>query len=115
MSNKNIVPFLLGGSIFSITLVVVSFAAGWVMTTSRAQAEVRLATSLAAIDLLAPICVDQFRQRGGEADLIALRALDQWKQRAYITDKGWATMPGTSSARDGIARACSERLLKITS
>lgn len=60
---------------------------------------------------LVPICVAQARQ-APTADLVALKATGMWERRDFVEEKGWATMPGSSSPETGVATPCVEALLQ---
>ena len=62
------------------------------------------------IAALAPICVDKFqRADDAKATLVALKAVDSWKQDAFVEKGGWATFPGSQPNRS-VAEACAKLL-----
>jgi hypothetical protein len=116
MSNKNTTPFLLGGATGAILVVLVSFAMGWVVTSGRAHATAKEMSEQAVKDQLVPTCLYQFRSQADSASkLDTLRGLGEWKREGFVTDQGWATMPGSDAPAVGVARECAARLSKIAS
>ena len=68
----------------------------------------------AVVENLASICVAQAR-RSPEADsaLKQLESLQDWKRQSFIEEEQWAIMPGSDSARSGVADLCAKKLLAI--
>jgi hypothetical protein len=67
------------------------------------------------VALLAPICVDQFRQAAAApANLIALSKIgDAWDRESFIEKGGWAIMPGSEKADSAVTKACAETLVSL--
>src|SRR6201987_2141228 len=73
------------------------------MAKERAQA--------AVVDVLAPICVERFRQQADvPAKLTEFNNTSAWDRRFIIEKGGWATVPGTDTPNSAVATACAERL-----
>ena len=62
---------------------------------------------------LAPLCVERFQRAGNaSANLVALKkAPSEYDQETFITNGGWATLPGSDSPRSGVARQCGQILV----
>jgi hypothetical protein len=84
---------------------------GWV-TGSRAAEMARQQADKAVVAALAPICVDKFRHaKDVEENLGKLRAISySWEKGTYVSQGGWATMPGNNEPNSGVAQACAEML-----
>lgn len=80
---------------------------GWV-TAGGADRMVQAAVT----GQLVPICVAQARAAPAE-DLAVFRATKVWDRREVVEDKGWATMPGSSSPDSTIAQPCAEALYAV--
>ena len=62
--------------------------------------------------VLAPICVDKFRHaKNVEENLGKLKAISySWEKGTYVSQGGWATLPGNNEPTSGVAQACAEML-----
>ena len=112
-------------------LVVVVSSTGWVVSSGNADQMAKARSEKAVLAALAPICVAQFKS-GGRAgiekmwrnksasaetqgvQLAALKKEDEWKRAAFVSKKGWATMPGSSQPNSEVATVCAEELMKLT-
>lgn len=109
-------PVLWGAVAGAIGLAIVGFNwGGWVTgTTAEKLADTHAKTAVTAA--LTPICVDQFQNSvNASANLVELREIkNSWKQRDYVSEGGWATMPGSTAkpSRD-IAEACARELSQL--
>lgn len=111
MPKKRAIPFILGGIIGAITIMIVSFSMGWVVTSGRAHASATEMSTQAVKEQLAAICLYQFNAQENRADKIKLLGqLKEWEREPYISKEGWATMPGSTSPVSGVARKCAELL-----
>jgi hypothetical protein len=108
--------FLFSGIAGAILVVTVSIAMGWIVTSGRAHATAEEMSEQAVKDQLVPTCLHQFHSQADSASkLETLRGLGQWKREGFVTDQGWATMPGSDAPAVGVARECAARLSKIAS
>ena len=84
---------------------------GWV-TGGKAKELAQEQTQKAVVAVLAPICVDKFRQATNAAEnLVKLKAIAySWEKGTYISQGGWATFPGNSEPNSAVAQACAEIL-----
>jgi hypothetical protein len=63
---------------------------------------------------LALVCADNFRQAAdSSARQLELKQANYWERAAFVEKHGWATMPGSSSPHDGVARACAELISNL--
>lgn len=90
------------------------FVAGWIVTSGAADAAAKESAEAALIERLTPICVSQFPQDASRgAQLAKLKSLSQWDRPEFVAQSGWATMPGGSSADNGVANECARRLADL--
>ena len=61
---------------------------------------------------LAPICVDKFRHAtNADENLGKLKAISySWEKGTYVSQGGWATLPGNAEPNSAVAQACAEML-----
>ena len=86
---------------------------GWTTGTSAEEMAEKSAQS-AVVARLAPICVAQFNADGqGTAKLTELKALSSYKRATFVTEQGWATMPGETAPDKQVASACANQLVNI--
>ena len=91
--------------------IVLSAGLGW-MTAGSAETKAEEQVQAAVRELLTPICVEMFHQDSErEAKLTALTAESVWNQADYVVKQGWATMPGSDSPENRIAKACANQIL----
>ena len=107
-------PFIWGAAAGAIALAIVGFTWGGWVTQATAEKRAVERADATLISALVPICVAQFRS-GPEARarLATLKKTQSWEQGRYVSDGGWATMPGVAGEpnRD-VASACAEALVK---
>jgi len=84
---------------------------GWVTGgTSEARAVDRAKTAVVAV--LAPMCVDNFRQSpDATANLVSLTEIDSWNRHTFIEKGGWATIGASPEPDRAVARACATTLV----
>lgn len=100
-------PALFGAVGGAVILAIVGFAwGGWVTGATAREASEKTADT-AVISVLAPICAMQFRQQlDSTAKLAELSELSSFQQTKFVDEGGWAVMPGSEAAVDGVARGC---------
>ncbi|MFC1866893.1 hypothetical protein ACFL0H_01985 [Thermodesulfobacteriota bacterium] len=117
MKKEYIKPFALGMGAGAIVLLIVIFAAGWVVTSGAAKAEAKVMATDAVMDRLAPIAVTQFMQDPDkEARLMEFKKLDSYgmnNRTDYVKKQGWATMPGEKEPDSLIADECARRIMAL--
>ncbi len=84
---------------------------GWALGSTVEKVAKERADS-AVVAVLAPICVDKFRQAPDTpSNLSELNKISYgWDQETFVEKGGWATMPGAASPDSSVARACAEIL-----
>lgn len=96
-----------------LTMIIGFSWGGWV-TAGSAQRMAEGAAKDAVVQRLAPICVAQFNQDlDREQKLIELQETNGFQRPGYVTDQGWATMPGEAESSSQVAREC-VRLLMLS-
>ncbi|MCY4591858.1 MAG: hypothetical protein OXE86_15130 [Alphaproteobacteria bacterium] len=114
MNKEHIKPFTAGAVVGAIALSIVMFSTGWAVTSSTSHTNARKMSQDAVVENLAGICVAQFE---GAADkdgkLDKLVQTESWKRGRYVSDQGWATMPGSESPTRDVAKVCAQRLAKM--
>lgn len=116
MRKELIQSFTAGMAAGAIVLLIIIFAAGWVVTQSSAEEQASEMAEKAVLKKLVPICLTQFQQDfAKDQKLKELQAEDSWKRGDYVKKQGWATMPGGELPEENIADACSTRILDLAS
>ena len=117
MKKQDIKPFALGMGVGAIVLLIVIFAAGWVVTSSSAKAEAKIIASDAVMNRLAPIAVTQYMQDPNkEEHLKELKKLESYgnpNRSDYVQKQGWATMPGEKEPDSGVAYEAARRIMAL--
>ena len=117
MKKEYIKPFAWGMGVGAIVLLIVIFAAGWVVTSGSAEAEAKVMATDAVMDRLAPIAVTQFMQDPNrEEHLKEIKKLDSYgmnNRTDYVEKQGWATMPGEKEPDSLIANECARRIMAL--
>jgi hypothetical protein len=98
---------------FLITVVVGFNWGGWTLERTAKQMADKSA-SAAIVAVLAPMCADRFRQASDSTlQLAELKKVSSWMQDSFIEKGGWATFPGMTSAKRGVAEACANLLTAL--
>lgn len=105
-------PVLWGAAGGAAGLALIGFAFGGWVTGGKATEMARQSADKAVIAALAPICVDKFRHASDAAENLGkLNAISySWEKGTYVSQGGWATLPGSSEPNQGVAQACAELL-----
>jgi hypothetical protein len=86
---------------------------GWVRG-STAQRTADVTARDAVVNRLAQICVAQFGQDPAkDQKLSELQATASYQRGAYVTEQGWAIMPGEESPDRRVADACATQLVQL--
>ena len=96
-------------------LAFVGFTFGGWVTGGKANEMAHQMADKAVVAVLAPICVDKFRhaKNAGE-NLGKLNAISySWEKGTYVSQGGWATLPGSAEPNSGVAQACAEMLVNV--
>jgi len=105
---QNVKPVIIGAVVGAIAVMVVGFNfVGWV--TGKTATEM---VSAGIVESMIPICVGQFNNDADKvAKLAEMKKKDSWKWPEFVSDQGWATMPGATEANSFIARGCADKIL----
>lgn len=105
-----------GAVVGAVAIAVIGFSADWVVTSATAANMAEAKANDAVLAALTPVCVARFEMEGSEArntHLAALQGEKSWKLGDYVQKHGWATMPGSETANDKVAKACANKLLEL--
>jgi hypothetical protein len=110
---KSVVFWIAVGAIV-LTLFLGFSRGGWT-TGGSARRMAEDSAQSAVVARLVPICVTQFNtDRLATVQLAELKALStSYKRTAYVTEQGWATMPGETAPDKQVAAACASELYLI--
>jgi len=114
MQSKRRYVFAIGATLGAVSMMILSLSTGWVVTSGLAKTSATNMSQSAVIDSLVPICIHQFKAHDSAANsLLALKKMETWEREGYVSDKGWATMPGSTSPARGVARECASQLIAM--
>ena len=117
MKKQDIKPFAWGMLVGAIVLLIVTFSAGWVVTSGSAKAEANEMVTDAVMNRLAPIALAQFMQDPNKVErLKEMRNLKSWGENSrsdYVQKQGWATMPGEKGPDVPVADEIARRLMDL--
>ena len=104
-------PGLWGAAAGAIAVTIVGFSyLGWT-TASTSEQLARDAASTAVVTALVPFCVIKAHTDPNTAKLTKLRAeQSSYSRHDIVMEAGWATLDGTSTGNDALARACADKL-----
>ena len=93
-------------------LAIVGFMFGGWVTGGKAKEMAQQQSDKAVIAVLSPICVDKFRHaKNADENLGKLNAISySWEKGTYVSQGGWATLPGNNEPTSGVAQAWAEML-----
>jgi hypothetical protein len=111
LEGESVTRLLQGACAGALVTVLIGFNwGGWTLGSTTKQITER-SVSAALVAVLAPMCVDKFRQgTDGVRNLAEFKKVSTWMQDSYIQKGGWATFPGMDSPDLAIARACATLL-----
>lgn len=97
-----------------VLALYLGFAQGGWVTGGTAGRMAETSAEGAVVERLAPICVAQFNADPERAmKLGELTALSSFQRTRYVTDQGWATMPGETAPDRKVASECANQLMLI--
>ena len=98
----------------AVLTMVIGFAwGGWVTGGTARKMAAEMAQG-AVTERLAPICVAQFNQDlEKDQKLKVFRETGSYQRRSYVSDQGWATMPGEEAPDRKVADECVRLLMQI--
>ena len=105
---QSLKPAVYGAVVGAIAVMIVGFNfVGWV--TGKAANDM---VNAGIVESMIPICVGQYN---GDVDkvmkLAEMKKTDSWKRSEYLTNQGWATMPGATETDSSVARGCVDKIL----
>ena len=106
------VPQMLGfgAGCIAATLLIGFGAAGWV-TGGSAQKQADIAAAAARTDLGVSACVEDFMQgRDAAKRLSSLKEAQWYLREKLVSDGGFATLPGSTTADSAVAAQCAVKL-----
>ncbi len=110
---SNLKPTLWGAALGAGLLALVGFTFGGWMTAGTAERTAEQRASNAVVAALAPICLTQFQVAGDTTTKQEeLKKISTYERESLIEKAGWATMPGSTNANPGVARACADLISK---
>jgi hypothetical protein len=117
MKKESIKPFIWGMVVGSVVLLIVTFSAGWVVTSGSAKAEAKTMATDAVMNRLAPISIAQFMQDPNKEELLKeMKNLKSWGENNrsdFVQKQGWATMPGEKKPDGHVADEVARRLMEL--
>jgi hypothetical protein len=109
---KSVVFWIALGAIV-LTLFLGFTRGGWTTGGSARQMAEDSAQS-AVTERLATICVAQFNADAQRAvKLEELKATTSYRRATFVSEQGWATMPGEKASDKQVATACANQLMLI--
>lgn len=97
----------------ALTMLVGFTWGGW-MTSASAQNLADASARSAVVERLAPMCVAQFNaDPDKEQKLLTFQEGSSYERTKYVTDQGWATLPGETKPTSQVASACANLLMQI--
>lgn len=85
---------------------------GWVRSGAAQQAA-DLRARDAVVNRLATICISQFNQDPAkDQKLIEMQEISSFQRGNFVTEQGWATMPGEEQSDRRVADACATQLMQ---
>jgi hypothetical protein len=92
-----------------LTLFLGFTRGGWTTGGSAARS-----AQSAVVDRLVPICVAQFNADAQRAaNLEELKVTTSYKRPTFVTEQGWATMPGETATDRQVASGCAKQIALI--
>ena len=104
-----------GAVVGAAGVAIVGFAFGGWVTGRKATELAKQQADKAVVAALAPICVDKFKHaKNADENLGKLNAISySWEKGTYVSQGGWATLPGNNEPNSGVAQACAEMLSSL--
>ena len=112
LDDKSLIRILLGAVIGGVITGLVGFSGfGWKFESS-AKDMAKQSASAAVVEVLAPICADNFQHAADATkNKATLMKANASEQGAFIVQGGWAKFPGNNSSNNpAVAEACAKLL-----
>lgn len=107
---KSLEPYVLGGAIGAVAVLVVGFSTGWIVTGARMQSEVQQAE----VAVFAQICEDDalasWKQQGKDIETLGGWGNDS---REALAERFAPTLPSDASYRQKVIDSCDEMLRPV--
>jgi hypothetical protein len=112
LQGDSLTRLLQGAAAGAVATMIVGFGWGGWTFGSTAEKVAKERAESAVVAVLAPICVEQFRQAANApTNLTELNKISYaWDRGTFIEKGGWATMPGSEKADSAVAKACADTL-----
>ncbi len=108
LDDKSLMRILLGAVIGAAITTFVGFnGLGWTLESS-AKDVARNSANAAVVEVLAPICADNFQHApNATTNKLALLKVSSSEQASFIVQGGWAKFPGNNTSNNAaVAEAC---------
>jgi hypothetical protein len=104
-------PALWGAAAGAIAMAVVGFSyLGW-STAATSEKLAQDTANAAVVSALVPFCVVKAQADPNLATLTKFQSeQSSWSRSEIVMKAGWATLDGTATVNDGLARACADKL-----
>jgi hypothetical protein len=110
-------PGIWGAIVGSVLTMILGFSyAGWTTGNTAARLAQQQADT-AVTTALVPLCIARSKADATRPKKVEeLKALtSSYQQRDFVTNTGWATVPGSEDPNRDVAAACAAELLKTAS
>jgi hypothetical protein len=99
-----------------VLTMIIGFTWGGWTTKDAAQKQANTSAQAAVVQRLGTICVAQFGLDAEHAQKLAeLQALGTSARSSFISEGGWATMPGEDAPDSKVASECAKQALVVAS
>jgi hypothetical protein len=107
-------PAVWGVIVGGVATAIVGFSyMGWT-TTGSAEKMAQTQSEAAVVTALVPFCAAKAQQDTDATKLVKFHAeTSSYSRTDIVRASGWATMPGMSTADNGLAQACAEKLMVV--
>jgi hypothetical protein len=104
-------PGLFGAAAGAVAIAVVGFSyLGW-STEATSEKRAQDTANTAVVVALVPFCVTKAQADPNLATLTKFQAEQtSWSRSEIVMKAGWATLDGTTTVNDALARACADKL-----
>ena len=99
---------------FAVTAIVLTIIVGFNLGGWVTGSAAKTMSGDAVVQRLSSICVSQYNEDLGKIQkLRELNEVSSYQRDNYVTDQGWATMPGEEKPDRGVAAECAKLLGQI--
>jgi hypothetical protein len=113
--HQGLTPKLWSAAAGGVAVSIIGFSAlGWTLGSTADRMAAQRADA-AVVSVLAPICVQNFRQQSDStAKLIEFKKASSWDQRSLVEKVGWAKMPGVETTNSAVVSVCAEKIGQLS-